>query len=137
MRLEARGWGSKCQVTSLYIALPRMSQKLDEVMLEVPVRPLHMSEIDPRHPRKVPTHVENTRFLGRRGGSAFCLQSLVNVKSSHIKSVTNTKFFWKEVFGVQSKLKHSFTICFSLCRRTEQKGKIERTSRGGLNDRFY
>ena len=65
MRLEARGWGSKCQVTSLYIALPRMSQKLDEVMLEVPVRPLHVSGIDPRHPRKVPTHVGTPDFSGR------------------------------------------------------------------------
>ena len=65
----------------------------------------------------------NNWFLGPREGSAFCLQSLANVKSSHTKPVTNTKFFWKAIFGVQSKPKHSFPICFSLCRWTERKGK--------------
>ena len=53
------------------------------------------------------------------------------------KPVTHTKFLWKAMFGVQLKLKHSFTIHFSLCRQTEQKGKIERTARGGLKERIY
>ena len=78
----------------------------------------------------------NTWFLRLRAGSAFCLQSLVNVKSSHTKLVTNTKFFWKAIFGVRLKPKHSFTVCFSLCRRTEGKGKTERTTRGGLKERI-
>ena len=42
-----------------------MSQKLHYVMLEVPVRPLHVSGIDPRHPRKAPTHVGTPGFSGR------------------------------------------------------------------------
>ena len=34
-------------------------------MLEVPIRPLHVSGIDPRHPHKVLTHVGIPNFWGR------------------------------------------------------------------------
>ena len=71
------------------------------MMLEVPVRPLHVLGIDPRHPRKVPTHVGT--LISQAEGSAFCLPSLANAKSSHTKPVTNTKFFWKAIFGVRPK----------------------------------
>ena len=62
--LEPWGWGWKCKVTSLYIVLPWMSQKLDLVMLEVPISPLHVSGMDPRHPCKVPTHIRTPNFSG-------------------------------------------------------------------------
>ena len=78
----------------------------------------------------------NTRFLRRRGGSAFCLWNLANVKSSHKKPVTNTKFFWKAIFRVTLKPKYSFTIRFSLCSQMEGKGKIKRTARCGLKERI-
>ena len=73
---------------------------------------------------------ENTWFLELRGGSAFSLRTLENAESSHTKPVTNTNFFWKAIFRVQLKPKDSLTIHFSFCRRTEGKGKIERTARG-------
>ena len=52
-------------MTDLYITLSQMSQKLDYVMLEVPIRPLHISGIDPRHPCKVLTHMGTPDFSGR------------------------------------------------------------------------
>ena len=50
----------------LYHASPDEPEVRLGDVLEVPIRPLHVSGIDPRHPRKVLTHVRTPDFSGRR-----------------------------------------------------------------------